>query len=68
MDTIKALRNQAGLSQTELAMAVGVTQGTVSQWESGSSRPRTELLPKIAQALHCSIGDLFAVSIPDTQQ
>lgn len=59
METIKALRLNAGLSQVELAEKLCVTQATVSQWESGRILPSTEKLPKIAEILGCNIADLF---------
>lgn len=33
---LRAAREEAGLNQSELARAVGVTRGAVSQWESGT--------------------------------
>lgn len=41
MRDIKELRKKAALTQAELAEAVGVTQSTVSQWESGKAVPDT---------------------------
>lgn len=37
MTTIRELRKAAGLTQAKFAEAMGVTQSTVSQWESGVS-------------------------------
>ncbi len=50
-----ALRKKAGLSQTELADAVGVPQTTIAHWEQSSTPPRSEVLPKLAKALGVEI-------------
>lgn len=57
---IRELRLQAGLEQKELGGAVGVTQSQVSNWELGKRSPQAGKLPLIAQALGCTINDLFA--------
>lgn len=44
---------QKGLTQTQLAEAVGVTQGAVNQWESGLTYPRTSKLLVISEILGC---------------
>lgn len=59
MTNIRTLRQKAELSQAELAKKLGVTQGTVSQWESGQILPATAKLVKIAEALRCTVSDLF---------
>ncbi len=46
--SIKALRRGFGMGQKEFASAVGVSQGTVSKWESGAQRPEAEPLTKLA--------------------
>jgi transcriptional regulator with XRE-family HTH domain len=56
---LKQLRKQSGLSQAELAAAIGVTQGAVSQWEMGSSKPSLGNLVSIAKALGCKVDDLI---------
>ena len=56
---IKELREQAGITQTALSEAIGITQACVAGWESGTSVPRTEKLPKLAEVLGCSIDELF---------
>lgn len=39
-DLIRTKREDAGLSQEELATAMKVTQQTVSRWETGESNPK----------------------------
>lgn len=36
----RALREQAGLTQAELAEALGVRRSTISRWETGDRTPR----------------------------
>ena len=45
---IKALRKKFGLTQRELAEAVGVTENAVSKWETGYSVPRMGAIERIA--------------------
>ncbi len=60
MHKIKELRKKAGLTQVKFAEAMGVTQSTVSQWENGRVLPDTARLPALAEALGCSVADLFS--------
>ena len=59
MNALKLLRERIGLSQTELATAIHVSQQSVAKWESGACSPRTDKLPEIAKALKCKVSDLF---------
>lgn len=45
------LRRAAGVSQSELAAAVGVTPSAISRWESGRRYPRAEAAAAYARAL-----------------
>lgn len=48
------------VTQAALAKALGVTPGTVSQWESGTTRPDPyDTIPKIAVALETTAGYLM---------
>lgn len=49
--TIKVRRIRAGLSQTELAKLVGLTQPVISNLENGLYIPGPELMQKINDAL-----------------
>ena len=44
----KQHRVSNNLTQEQVAQDVGVQRTTVAMWESGKSRPRAELLPKLA--------------------
>jgi transcriptional regulator with XRE-family HTH domain len=53
-DRIRSARKAARLSQTSLAVKVGVSQPAVANWESGVHDPRRLMLVKIAEALRVS--------------
>ena len=60
--TTKGLRKRRlamGLSQKELADALGTVQSAISAWESGEKMPRASQLPELAAALHCTIDELY---------
>ena len=48
MNIVKELRKKKGVQQKELAIEIGVTQPTVSDWESGKKDPSGERLQKLA--------------------
>lgn len=58
---IRDLRIAINMSQCELAADCGVSQSVVSQWETGTTLPRTRQLPDLARVLGCSIDELFAL-------
>lgn len=51
----KQHRVSNNLTQEQVAQDVGVQRTTVAMWESGKSRPRAELLPKLAKLFGCHI-------------
>lgn len=59
MESIKILRMERNLKQTDLAEKLGVTQGTVSYWESDGVFPPSRFLPKLASIFGCTIDELF---------
>lgn len=54
-EKIRTLRKEMGLTQEQLAEALGVTTGAVYKWESGRATPELSLIADIA--------DFFCVSI-----
>lgn len=49
MNRVKELRERAGISQKELALTLGVSQPTVSEWEKQKKDPSGERLAKLAE-------------------
>lgn len=49
MNIVKELRKKAGIQQKELAIIIGVSRPTVSEWESGKKDPSGERLKKLAE-------------------
>lgn len=52
------LRKESGMSQSELAGCLGVTNKAVSKWENGTSKPSTEKLLALAKVFGLSLDDL----------
>jgi DNA-binding transcriptional regulator YiaG len=51
-DELKRIRSRLGLTQTQLAVRLGVTQNTVARWEIGDRRitpPMAQLIERIAK-------------------
>lgn len=48
---LAALRQRAGLTQTELGRLVGQKQQIIAFWEQTDKPPRSDVLPKLAKAL-----------------
>jgi transcriptional regulator with XRE-family HTH domain len=59
--TLARLRQQAGLTQQELADAIGVTQKTISIWEKGTVEPKVtfEQTKQLMELLNCTLDELI---------
>lgn len=58
-EQIAFLRKQKSVTQEELAQALGVTNQSVSKWESGICCPDIQLLPDIATYFSVSVDELL---------
>ena len=56
---IRALRTTKNLTQDELAEKLFVTRQTVSNYETGKSRPDVEMLTRIAEVLETDVSTLI---------
>ncbi len=56
---IKKRREENGMTQAELAARLGVSQGAVSQWESGATQPEIKHLVKMSEIFGCSVDELI---------
>ncbi|MCL2036431.1 MAG: helix-turn-helix domain-containing protein [Oscillospiraceae bacterium] len=52
---LKQLRTDKSINQIQLAQEMGVNQGTVGKWETGTRKPDAKTLEKLA--------DYFAVTV-----
>lgn len=57
-------REAAGLTQTELATAIGKHKDQVSQWERGIRTPSAESLVRLSGALGVSVDHLLGLGGP----
>ena len=46
-ERLKQLRKEKGMTQLDLAQALGVSGGTVAMWETGKRKPQFETLAKL---------------------
>lgn len=53
------LRKEKGMTQAELAAAVGVTNKAVSKWETGEAMPEAALLLPLSEILGVSVDELL---------
>ena len=61
-DRIKQLRKKKGVSQSELAEAIGVKTNTVSTWERGTRKPDVEALNLLSEYFEVSFEYLLGNS------
>lgn len=61
MDELRRRREAAGLSQVQLALRMGVSQGTIAHWEGGTRVPQAGNLIKLAHILNCGIDALLGM-------
>lgn len=61
---LKARRNK-GLTQREVAKAIGHSQSSITQIESGKVLPRTDTLFKLSKALDTPVNKFFPEVVPN---
>lgn len=59
MKGLKQKREEKSVSQSWVALKLGVRRNTVCQWESGARFPRKDKLVQLAQLFSCSIEELL---------
>ena len=64
-ERIRYFRELAGIEQKELGKKIGISPNTISNWETGRSRPDINLIPAICGALQVSLSELFGIEDPE---
>lgn len=59
---IKEIRIEKGLTQEQLAEQLGVSQKSVSRWETGKTMPDYSLLPGICDSLEINVAELLGAA------
>lgn len=60
-EKLKALRQDAGLTQQQLADKLGVTKSTVSYYEAAFRFPSTEVIVNLAEVFHVTTDHLLGL-------
>jgi len=58
---LKELREDKGLSQTQLAKEMGVSQQTISQYEIGTAEPDIQTIKKLCNFFDVTAGYLLGI-------
>jgi transcriptional regulator with XRE-family HTH domain len=53
------IREHRGLSQAQIAKAIGVTVGTIQNYEHGRTAPTIDRIEQMAPALQCEVVDIL---------
>ena len=57
--SFSSAREKAGMTQNEVAQALGVNQSSVSFWESGRNQPRAKQMVKLAKLYGVTVDELL---------
>lgn len=57
--TLNTLRIKLNLTQQDLAVKVGTTQGSIGHWCIGKYRPAESYIPKLAEAFNVSVPEMI---------
>ena len=67
-ERLRDLRKAAGLSQADLAKAIGERQEAVSFWERSAKPPRSDVLAKMATVLGVTVEDILGIRTAEAKQ
>ncbi|EOS7760903.1 helix-turn-helix transcriptional regulator [Enterococcus hirae] len=60
MSNLSRYREERGLSQTELARKINVTQQCISSWQTGRTIPKPYQMKMLSEILSIPINELFS--------
>ncbi len=59
MNKIRYFRLKNNMKQSDLATKLNLSRTTITKWENNTTNPKLRMLPKIAEALNCTVQDLI---------
>ena len=59
-ESLRRLREKAGLSQVQMARRLGISRPTLNRLETASQNTTLNTLGQLCRTLRCGPGDLFA--------
>ena len=65
-ERIHDLRERSGMTQTDLALRMGVTRSGVNAWEMGISKPTRDNLVTLSRIFHTTTDYLLGIDKEDT--
>lgn len=65
--SFSSAREKAGMTQSEVAKALGVNQSAVSFWESGRNLPRGKQMVKLAKLYGVTVDELLREDEPNAE-
>ena len=63
-DKIKTLREKQGITQSELAVNLGITRSAVNAWEMGITVPSTQYVVQLAK--YFNVSSDYLLDLPNT--
>jgi putative transcriptional regulator len=57
--SLRQMREEAGLTQAEMARALGISRPTLTRLENAGQNVTLRTLAQLCRTLGCSVGDLF---------
>ena len=64
---LRSLRNERGITQTQLAERLFVTRSTINRWENGSRLPDNMMIVQLSKALDADINILLNATIDSSE-
>lgn len=68
VQNLQMFMEKSGISNTELANKLGVSEVAVSRWKSGERNPRSEMIDRMCVIFNCSHNDLMAPNSAEIQE
>ncbi len=65
---IRTLRKQRGITQVQLAEAIGISFQAISKWENGIALPDITLAPALASYFGVTMDELFDYNLRETEE